>query len=103
MSLLNLLFKVIHFLFSIFKFSDKIIQLLLQQVILLLTIQIINTYSRDLIRIVLNVNLLLGNILIDSFGLLEQIGATLFDCLLLRSVVNDVISDLFSFGMERHN
>jgi len=41
--------------------------------------------------------------LISNFGLLEEVGRALLNGLLLRSVIDDVVSDFLGLGMEAHN
>jgi len=101
-SLFNRLLKLIDFFFSVFELKDQVVELLLEQIILLLTVEVINANTRDFVWKVFNVDFFEGNILIDLLGLLEQISTTFFNSFLLRSVVNNVISDFLCFRMKRH-
>jgi hypothetical protein len=69
----------------------------------LLTVKIINANTRDFVRKVFDIDFFEGDVLIYLLGLLEQISTALLDGFLLRSVVNDVISDFFGLGMEGHD
>ena len=66
-------------------------------------VEVIQTYTRDLISVVLNFDLFLGDVLVGYLRLLEEIGRGLLDRLLLTGVGDDIISDSFSLGMQLHD
>jgi len=41
--------------------------------------------------------------LISNFGLLKQVGRALLNSLLLRSVIENVVSDLLGLSVQRHD
>ena len=45
----------------------------------------------------------MSDILVSDFGLLQQIGGALLNSLLLRGMVDNIISDFLSLGVERHD
>ena len=67
------------------------------------TVEVIDSDSGDLIAEVLDFDLLLSDVLVSGLGLLQEIGGRLLDGLLLRGVVDDVISDLLCLGVEGHD
>jgi hypothetical protein len=73
-SLLDLLLKVIDLLFLLLELGNQVVQLLLEKLVLLNTVEVINSDSGDFVRIVLNINFLLGNGLVDLLRLLQKIG-----------------------------
>ena len=72
-SLLNILLKFLNLIFFLFELGDKFFKLLLEKVILLNTVEVIDPNSRNLIRQILDFNLLLGNILVSYLGLLKKV------------------------------
>ena len=72
-SLLNVLLKFLNLIFFLFELGDKFFKLLLEKVILLNTVEVIDPNSRNLIRQILNFNLLLGNVLVSYLGLLKKV------------------------------
>lgn len=81
----------------------KLIELTLEEVILLLGVQVIDLDTRDLIVKVLNLNFLLGDVLVLVLCLLKEVSRTLLNGFLLTGVVDDVITDSFSLTMEHHD
>ena len=68
-----------------------------------LRVQIIDTNTGDFIGKVLDFNLLLGNTFISYLSLLEKVGRGLLNSLLLRSVIDDIVSDGFGLCVELHD
>ena len=69
----------------------------------MLTVEVINADTRDFVGKVFDVDFLKSNILINSLGLFEEIGTALLNGLLLRGMVNNIISDFLGFSVKRHN
>jgi hypothetical protein len=99
----NFILEFPNFLFFLGELKHESLLLLFQNFILLNGIEVINLDSRDLIGLLLDGDLLVGNGLINLFSLLQEISRTLLNSLLLRSVSDDVISNFLSFGVQRHN
>lgn len=72
-SLLNVLLKFLNLIFLLFELGDKFFKLLLEKIILLNTVEVIDPNSRNLIRQILDFNLLLGNVLVSYLGLLKKV------------------------------
>ena len=103
MSLFDILLKLFNFVLLFFELCDKIIELFLQEIVLLNTIQVINSDSGNLIGEILDFDFFLSYVLIGLFRLFEKISRTLLDGLLLRSMIDDVVSDFLSFGVKTHD
>jgi len=102
-SLLDVLLKLLNFIFFFLELSDKIVELLLEQIILLNTVKVINPDSGDLVGQVFDFNFFLRNALVSLLGLFKKIGRALFDGFLLGSMVDDVVTNLLCFGVEGHD
>ena len=103
MSLFDILLKLFNFIFFLFELSDQIVELFLEKFILLNTVEVVDSHPGDLIGELLNFCLLVGDVVVSGFGLLQQVGGRLLDGFLLRSVVDDVISNFFGFGVKGHD
>jgi len=97
--LLNLLDIVLLFL----ELSFKIVELFLEDLVLSGRVQVVKSHTRDLVRVVLDLNFLLGDVLIGNLGLLEEISRGLLDGLLLRSVRDDIITDCLGLRVQLHD
>jgi hypothetical protein len=73
MALLDVSLKLFNFTLLILKLVDQIIKLLLKQLILRLSIEVIDTHTRDFISYVFNLDFLLRYLLIRDFSLLNQV------------------------------
>jgi hypothetical protein len=102
-SLLDILLKLFDLVFFFLELGNQVIQLFLKKFVLLDTIEIIDSYSGNFVREILDLDFLLSNVLVSDLSLLQQVGGALLDCLLLRGMVDDIISDFLSLGVERHD
>lgn len=81
--LLDVLLELLYVDFFLFELGNQVFKLFLEQLVLLLAVEIVDPDSRYLIREVLNLDFLLGDVLIGNLGLLEQVSRALLDGLLL--------------------
>ena len=63
----------------------------------------VDAHARDFVRDVLDLDFLVGDLRIGMLSLLDQVGAALLNCLLLRGVVRNVVTDLLGFVVKRHD
>jgi hypothetical protein len=103
MLLLNFLLHLLHLLFFLLKLVDQVIQLLLENIVLTLSVKVINTDSGGFVGIFFNFNFLFGDVLIGMLGLLDEVSTRFLNRLLLRSVVDNIISDLLSLTVKLHD
>lgn len=68
-----------------------------------MSVQVINLDSWNFVGNIFNLNLFCWNLLVNVLGLLNQICWRFLYCLLLGSMVKNIISNCFGFGMELHN
>jgi hypothetical protein len=73
MALLDVSLELFNFTLLILKLVDQIVELLLKQLILRLSIEVIDTDTRDFIRYVFNLDFLFRYLLIRHFCLLNQV------------------------------
>ncbi len=102
-ALLDVALEFLNFALFFLKLVDEIVQLLLEKVVLRLSVEVVDADSRDFIRNVFDLDFFLGNLLIRHFGLLDEVGARFLDRFLLRSVIEDVVTDGLSLGVQLHN
>jgi hypothetical protein len=102
MALLDVTLKLFYFTLFILKLVDQIIKLLLKQLILRLSIEVIDTHTRDFICYVFNLDFLLGYLLIRDFSLLNQVSTRLLNSFLLRRVIDYIITDPLCLCVQLH-
>ena len=102
-SALDLLLNILDISLLRLQLIDQVVKLLLEHLILRGRIEVIKTYTRDLISVVLDFDLFLGDVLVCHLCLLEEIGRGLLDRLLLTGVANDIIPDSLGLGMQLHD
>ena len=85
-SCLDLFLDLLHVSLLLFKLTNQIIELSLEHIVLCRCVQVIKTNTRDLISIVFDLDLFLGNVLVSNLCLLKQVCRGLFNSLLLRGV-----------------
>ena len=73
-SLLVVLLELLNFVLLLLELGDQVVQLFLEELVLLNTVEVIDSDSGDLIAEVLDFDLLLSDVLVSSLGLLQEIG-----------------------------
>ncbi len=99
----NCALLVLNLLLLLLELPNQLAQLLLQQLVLTGSVQVVNLDSRDFIADVLNLNLLFTDSLVGLLGLLEQSRRRLLDGLLLTGVVDDVVPDVLGLRVQIHD
>ena len=102
-SALDLLLNILDISLLRLQLINQIVKLLLQHLVLRGRVEVIKTYTRDLISVVLDLDLFLGDVLVCHLCLLEEIGRGLLDRLLLTGVGDDIIPDSLGLGMQLHD
>ena len=102
-SALDLLLNILDISLLRLQLIDKVVKLLLENLVLRGRVEVIETDTRDLISVVLDLDLFLGDVLVCHLSLLEEIGRGLLDRLLLTGVGDDIIPDSLSLGMQLHD
>ena len=102
-SLLYVSLEFLDFTLFLLELVDKIVKLLLEELVLRLGVQVINADTGDLISDVFDFDFFLRDLIVCNLGLLDEIGARFLDGLLLRGVVDDVITDRFCLSMQLHD
>ena len=102
-SSLDLLLNILDISLLRLQLIDQIVKLLLENLVLSGRVEVIETYTRDLISVVLDLDLFLGDVLVRHLCLLEEIGRGLFDRFLLTGVGDDIIPDSLGLGMQLHD
>ena len=87
----------------VFQLINQVVKLLLENLVLRSRVEVIETNTRDLISVVLDLDLFLGDVLVCHLCLLEEIGRGLLDRLLLTGVGDDIIPDSLGLGMQLHD
>ena len=82
-SLLDLLLDLLDVFLLFLELTDQVLKLSLEHLVLGRSVQVIKTDTRDLISVVLNLDLLLGDVLVGHLCLLEQISRGFLNRLLL--------------------
>ena len=82
-TLFDVLLDSLHVLLFLLELANQIFKLLLKNFVLSSSVQVIKTDTRDLISVVLNLDLLLRDVFVRHFSLLEKVSRGLLDGLLL--------------------
>jgi hypothetical protein len=72
--LLDVLLEFLNFDFFLLELSDQVVKLVLEQFVLLDTVQVVDSDSGDFVGQVFYFNLLLRNVLVSLFGLFQKVG-----------------------------
>jgi hypothetical protein len=75
----------------------------LEKFILWLSVQVVNTDTRDFISNIFDLDFFLRDLLIGLFCLLNEVSTWFFDCLLLRGMVYNIITNALGLGVELHD
>ena len=102
-AVLDVLLDLSHIILLLLELSNEVVKLLLKHLVLSLSVEVIKTHTRDLIGVVLDLNLLLADGLIGDLGLLEQVSRALLDSLLLTGVRDDVVTDGLGLSVKLHD
>lgn len=102
-SLLDITLEFLDLTLFLLELVDEVVKLLLEELVLRLGVQVINADTRDLISDVFNFDFLLRDLVVSNLGLLDEVGARFLNSLLLRGVVDDVVTDGLCFGVQLHN
>ena len=102
-SLLDVTLEFLDLTLFLLELVDKVVKLLLEELVLRLGVQVIDANTRDLISDVFNFDFLLRDLVISNLGLLDEVGTRFLNGLLLRSVVDDVVTDGLCLGVQLHN
>ena len=102
-SALDLLLNILDISLLRLQLIDQVVKLLLENLVLRSRVEVIETYTRDLISVVLDLDLFLGDVLVRHLCLLEEIGRGFLDGLLLTGVGDDIIPDSLGLGMQLHD
>jgi hypothetical protein len=101
--LFDIILKLFDVSFLVFQFVDQIVKLLLKELVLRLSVKVINADTRDLVGYVFNLDFLLGDLLIGNLGLLDKVCRLFLNSLLLRGMVEDIVTDGLGLGMQLHD
>ena len=102
-SALDLLLNILDISLLRLQLINQVVKLLLENLVLRSGVEVIETDTRDLISVVLDLDLFLGDVLVCHLCLLEEIGRGLLDRLLLTGVGDDIIPDSLGLGMQLHD
>ena len=102
-SALDLLLNILDISLLRLQLIDQVVKLFLENLVLRSGVEVIETDTRDLISVVLDLDLFLGDVLVCHLCLLEEIGRGLLDRLLLTGVGDDIIPDSLGLGMQLHD
>ena len=102
-SLLDVTLEFLDLTLFLLELVDEVIKLFLKKLVLRLGVQVVDADTRDLISDVFDLDFLLGDLVVGNLGLLDEVGARFLDGLLLRSVVDDVVTDVLCLGVQLHN
>ena len=78
-----MLFDLLDVFLLFLELTDQVLKLSLEHLVLGRSVQVIKTDTRDLVSVVLNLDLLLGDVLVGHLCLLEQISRGFLNRLLL--------------------
>ena len=92
-----------NFEFFFLKFSDQVCELLFKQIVLRLSVQVVDLNSGDFVGYAFDLNFLPTNLLESHFGLLQKVGTALLDSFLLTGVVYYIVADVFGLCVQLHN
>ena len=73
-SLLDVLLELFDFVLLLFELGDEVIQFLLEEVVLLHTVEVVDSDSGDFVGKVFDLDFFLGNVLINIFSLFKEVG-----------------------------
>ena len=73
-SLLDVLLELFDFVLLFFELGDEVIQFLLEEVVLLHTVEVVDSDSGDFVGKVFDLDFFLGNVLINIFSLFKEVG-----------------------------
>jgi hypothetical protein len=102
-SLLDVTLFIAHLLFFFLKLNNQLLKLLLKVTVLVVGVQVINFDSANFVGDVFNLNLLFADVLVGSLCLLKKVSTRFLDGLLLRGMVNDLITDILSLRVKLHD
>ena len=103
MSLLDLTFLIADLLLFLLELDNQLLEFLLEVAILVSGVEVINLDSADFVGNVLNLNFLLADVLVSHLRLLKEVSTRLLDGLLLRSMVDDLVTDVLRLRVKRHD
>ena len=102
-SLLDVTLEFLDLTLFLLELVDEVVKLLLKEFILRLGVKVIDADTRDLVSDVFYLDFLLGDLVVGNLGLLDEVGARFLNGLLLRSVVDDVVTDGLCLSVQLHN
>lgn len=102
-SLLDVTLEFLDLTLFLLELVDKVVKLLLEELVLRLGVEVIDADTRDLISDVFDFDFLLRDLVVCNLCLLDEVGARFLNGLLLRSVIDDVVTDGLCLGVQLHN
>ena len=100
---LDRLLDLLHVSLLLLELPDEVIELLLENTVLGGGVEVVKSDTRDLVGVVLDLDLLLGDVLVSDLGLFQQVGRGLLNSLLLGGVGDDIVPNSLGLGVQLHD
>ena len=100
---LDRLLDLLHVSLLLLELTDEVIELLLENTVLGGGVEVIKSDTRDFVGVVLDLDLLLGDVLVSDLGLFQQVGRGLLNSLLLGGVGDDIVPNSLGLGVQLHD
>ena len=100
---LDRLLDLLHVSLLLLELTDEVIELLLENTVLGGGVEVVKSDTRDLVGVVLDLDLLLGDVLVSDLGLFQQVGRGLLNSLLLGGVGDDIVPNSLGLGVQLHD